>query len=56
MQTVTKRTILSIGNLKESRAGLRVLDLGQDADNAHNDTQDQIEGDEELMQAAAFVL
>lgn len=48
--------MLSNGNLKESRAGLRVLDLGQDADNAHNDTQYQVEGDEELMQAAAFCL
>lgn len=47
---------MSTANLKESRAGLGILDLGQDAENAHNDTQYQIEGDKELMQAAAISL
>lgn len=46
----------NIAHLKESRAGLGVLDLGQDADDAHNNTKDQIEGDEEFMQAAAVSL
>lgn len=42
--------------LKKARAGLRVLDLGQDAKDAYNDTQDQVKGDKELMQATAVSL
>lgn len=42
--------------LKKARAGLRVLDLGQDAEDAYKDTEDQVKGDKELMQATAVSL
>lgn len=42
--------------LEEARSWLCFLDLGKDADDADDHTQDQVEGDEELVEAAAFIL